>query len=184
MTKGTLGSGFTGDLYITMRLLMLRDPKRVYNMKDKALVKAFSNIFGVSEADMTADLDQGDCPNTVATFFKSATRVKPKMKSTLTVPDVYRFLSRMEGLTTLEEQQRELEAITRQCTVEDLRYLVRFLKHDLRTFCGPKHILGALHDNVRDRLGRGGNEDEDERRGRNRREDEDRWHLGVGKEDG
>ena len=149
ITKGTDGTGFTGDLYMTVRLLMLREPKRVYNMKDKAIVKAMSSILGVSEADMTADLDKGDCAQTCADFFKHhATRVKPQKKSTLTVPEVYAFLNRMEGLTTLEQQQRELEAMVRRSTPMDLLFLIRFLKHDLRTFCGAKAVLGALHDNV------------------------------------
>lgn len=149
LTKGSEGTGFTGDLYMTVRLLMLREPKRVYNMKDKAIVRVMSNILGASEAEMTTDLDKGDCPQTCADFFKhKATRIKPQKKSTLTVPEVYAFLSRMEGLTTLEQQQRELEAMVRRCTPMDLLFLIRFLKHDLRTFCGAKAVLGALHDNV------------------------------------
>lgn len=39
------------------------NPKRVYNMKDKQLVKAFSEIFGCDPEDMHKHLEQGDCPD-------------------------------------------------------------------------------------------------------------------------
>ena len=70
------GKGFKGDLYLVTRLLLPRNPKRVYNMKDKTFVRVFSSILGVNSAAMTADLDKGDCAETCATFFASNKCVK------------------------------------------------------------------------------------------------------------
>lgn len=53
-------------------------------------------------------------------------------------------MSRLEGFTKLEEQQEELRWLVSRCTEMDLRYVVRMLKHDLRIFAGPKHVLSAL----------------------------------------
>lgn len=46
LTQGSQGAGFTGDTYLVLHLLLPLHPKRVYNMKDKQIVKAFSNILG------------------------------------------------------------------------------------------------------------------------------------------
>lgn len=63
ITNGTSGDGFTGDVYLVMRLMLPVNPKRVYNMKDKQLVKAFSEIFGCDPNDMHHHLENGDCPD-------------------------------------------------------------------------------------------------------------------------
>ena len=42
------------------------------------------------------------------------------------------FLSSMADLTKMEEQEPLLSAIVRHCTVQDLRYIMRLIKHDLR----------------------------------------------------
>lgn len=52
------------------KLLLPKDAdKRVYNMKDKQIVKAISSIVGCSVDDMLTDLEQGDCPQTCKDFF-------------------------------------------------------------------------------------------------------------------
>ncbi|EGD81001.1 ligase III [Salpingoeca rosetta] len=146
ITKGnSAGDGFKGDLYLVIRLLLPRNPKRVYNMKDKAFVRVFSNLLGCDAAAMTADLDKGDCPETCATFFAKNKRIPPKEKSTLTLAEVENFLRRMEGLTTIDAQTAEFRKLLPKCTVNDVRFILRSMKHDLRTFAGPKHILSALH---------------------------------------
>lgn len=65
----TVGKGFGGDLYLVIRLLLPRSPKRVYNMKDKAFVRVFSQLLGCDPAAMTSDLEKGDCAETCAEFF-------------------------------------------------------------------------------------------------------------------
>lgn len=48
LSQGSTGSGFTGDPYLLLRLLLPLHPKRVYNMKDKQMVKIFSQMFRCS----------------------------------------------------------------------------------------------------------------------------------------
>lgn len=48
ITKGTSGSGFQGNTFLVLKLLLPSYPKRVYNIKDKQMVKCFSNIFHLS----------------------------------------------------------------------------------------------------------------------------------------
>ena len=59
-------------------------------------------------------------------------------------------MRRMEGLTTTDAQAAEFRKLLPKCTVNDVRYIVRSMKHDLRTFAGPKHILDALHPKAYD----------------------------------
>lgn len=33
----------------------------------------------------------------------------------------------------------------RKATGDDLKHIIRMMKHDIRINAGPKHILGALH---------------------------------------
>ena len=86
--RGGSGKGFTGDVFITLKLLLPMVNKRVYNMKDKQIIKAFSSIFSSSLADMETDLEKGDCPETIATFFQSSSSTPPQQQSTLTMADV------------------------------------------------------------------------------------------------
>lgn len=68
----------------------------------------------------------------------------------MTLADVENFLRRMEGLTTIDAQTAEFRKLLSKCTVNDVRYIVRSMKHDLRTFAGPKHVLTALHPRAYD----------------------------------
>lgn len=49
-----------GDIYHLFHLLLCRDDKRVYNVREKVLVKVLSKILDVSEKEMITDLEQGD----------------------------------------------------------------------------------------------------------------------------
>ncbi len=44
ITKGTNGDEFEGDVYLVIHLLLPLHPKRVFNMKDKQIAKALSQI--------------------------------------------------------------------------------------------------------------------------------------------
>ena len=86
--RGGSGKGFTGDVFVTLKLLLPMVSKRVYNMKDKQIIKAFSSIFSCSLADMETDLEKGDCPETIAAFFLSSPSTPPQQQSTLTMAEV------------------------------------------------------------------------------------------------
>eukprot|EP00050_Salpingoeca_kvevrii_P020889 m.103651 g.103651 ORF g.103651 m.103651 type:complete len:1100 (+) comp9072_c0_seq1:161-3460(+) len=145
ITKGSHGDKFTGDIFTLFKLLLPLHPKRVYNMKDKQIVKVMSNITGADLGDLMTDLENGDCPETCRKAFEdSTTSIKAQVKSSLSINDVDEFLSRMTGLTKLEDQEREFRMVLKHCTGNDLKYIIRLMKHDLRMNAGPKHILGAL----------------------------------------
>ena len=46
ISQGTSGTGFTGDLYLVIQLLLPQHPKRVYNMKEKQMVKILAALLG------------------------------------------------------------------------------------------------------------------------------------------
>lgn len=83
---------------------------------------------------------------TVSKFFEeSKSEVKPAGKSLLTIHDVDFFLASLAKQTREDAQQKELTSVAERCTANDLKMVVRLIKHDLRIQAGPKHILEALH---------------------------------------
>lgn len=55
---------FKGDLYLLCKLLLCRQDKRVYNIKDKSLVKLMARYLKCSQNDMISDLEKGDVSET------------------------------------------------------------------------------------------------------------------------
>ena len=143
--KGSDGKSFQGDLYVWVRLLLPGVVKRIYNVQSKQLVKIFSKIFGAVEEDMLEDLENGDVADTVAKFFESSGKVAGAKKSKLTVHRVDDFLDGLAKLTREEEQGHEFSKFIKLCTTNDLKMVIRLIKHDLRIQAGAKHILEALH---------------------------------------
>ncbi|XP_060066449.1 DNA ligase 3-like [Ylistrum balloti] len=148
LKKGSSGEGYTGDTYTLLKLLLPGVVKRVYNLNNKQLVKLFSQIFGTSLQAMVADLDQGDVAETVRIFFDQSKHLMPVKKSTLTLQQVDYFLEELSLVTKEEDQQRILTQIAKRCTLNDLKMVIRLIKHDLRINAGAKHILEGLDDNA------------------------------------
>ncbi len=148
--KGTDGKAFKGDLEVWVRLLLPGVIKRIYNIQSKQIIKIFSRIFGASEEKMLEDLEAGDVAETVAKFFDGNKKVDIASKAALTVHDVDEFLDNMTGLTREDEQQRELTKMTKRCTVNDLKMVIRLIKADLKIQAGAKHILDGLHKDAHD----------------------------------
>eukprot|EP00730_Choanoeca_flexa_P003872 TRINITY_DN11529_c0_g1_i3.p1 TRINITY_DN11529_c0_g1~~TRINITY_DN11529_c0_g1_i3.p1 ORF type:complete len:850 (+),score=261.28 TRINITY_DN11529_c0_g1_i3:54-2603(+) len=96
-----------------------------------------------SEDDLNEHLEQGDVSDTMATFF--ASHGKPAGRSTLSLEDVENTLRKLENLTTLDQQQAVFKQFLQSATAEDLRFLIRLIKHDLRIYAGPKNILDAIN---------------------------------------
>lgn len=141
---GTTGKGFTGDLYLWTKFLLPMVNKRVYNLQSKQLVKLFSRIFGGGCLDeMIEDLEQGDVAETVRIFFEQ--HGTPSSKSKLTLQQVDAYLERLSKLTREDDQEELLRNLSARCTGNDLKMIVRLIKHDIRINSGPKHILEALH---------------------------------------
>ncbi|XP_062341301.1 DNA ligase 3 [Osmerus eperlanus] len=150
LRKGSGGDKFRGDLYLTVKLLLPGVVKSVYNLNDKQIVKLFSRIFNCNHDDMVRDLEQGDVSETVRMFFEESKSFPPAAKSLLTIQQVDSSLTRLAQLTKEDEQQKELEDISRKCTSNDLKCIIRLIKHDLKMNSGAKHVLDAVDPNAYD----------------------------------
>lgn len=143
--KGSDKKGFKGDLYLWVKMLLPGVNKRVYNLQSKQLIKLFSQIFGASQEEMLEDLEQGDVAETVRIFFEDSDKLQPTKKSTLTLQEVDNYLNELTEVSKEEEQLHVLKKIAKRCTGNDLKVIIRLIKHDLRIGTGPKHILEALN---------------------------------------
>ncbi|XP_053187883.1 DNA ligase 3 [Scomber japonicus] len=150
LRKGSAGDKFHGDLYLTVKLLLPGVIKSVYNLNDKQIVKLFSRIFRCNQDDMVRDLEQGDVSETVRMFFDDSKSFPPSAKSLLTIQEVDASLTRLAQLTKEDEQQTELEQIAKKCTSNDLKCIIRLIKHDLKMNSGAKHVLDAVDPNAYD----------------------------------
>ncbi|NXS47973.1 DNLI3 ligase, partial [Balaeniceps rex] len=148
LKKGSGGDGFHGDVYLTIKLLLPGVIKIVYNLNDKQIVKLFSRIFNCSQEEMVRDLEQGDVSETVRLFFEQSKSCPPAAKSFLTIQEVDEFLIQLSKLTKEDDQQSVLHHITRKCTGNDLKCIIRLIKHDLKMNAGAKHVLDALDPNA------------------------------------
>ncbi|NWW90038.1 DNLI3 ligase, partial [Rhynochetos jubatus] len=148
LKKGSGGDGFHGDVYLTIKLLLPGVIKIVYNLNDKQIVKLFSRIFNCSQEEMVRDLEQGDVSETIRLFFEQSKSCPPAAKSLLTIQEVDEFLLQLSKLTKEDDQQSVLQHITRRCTGNDLKCIIRLIKHDLKMNAGAKHVLDALDPNA------------------------------------
>jgi DNA ligase 3 len=119
--------------------------KRIYNLQSKQIVKLFSRIFNLSHQEMLDDLSRGDVSETVANFFGKSKKIKPASKSSVTIMEVDEFLQDLSDITQEEQQAEHFEKICKKCTVDDLKIIIRLIKHDLKMNCGARHVLDALH---------------------------------------
>lgn len=150
LTKGTSGDGFHGDTYLTVKLLLPGVIKNVYNLNDKQIVKLFSRVFNCNQEEMVRDLEQGDVSETVRIFFEESKSFPPAAKSLLTLHEVDDMLNQLSKMTKEEDQQKVLEEIAHRCTSNDLKCIIRLIKHDLKMNSGAKHVLDALDPNAYD----------------------------------
>ncbi|XP_075417510.1 DNA ligase 3 isoform X1 [Tenrec ecaudatus] len=150
LRKGSAGDGFHGDVYLTVKLLLPGVIKSVYNLNDKQIVKLFSRIFNCNADDMARDLEQGDVSETVRVFFEQSKSFPPAAKSLLTIQEVDAFLLQLSRLTKEDEQQQALQEVAARCTANDLKCIIRLIKHDLKMNSGAKHVLDALDPNAYD----------------------------------
>ncbi|XP_041947215.1 DNA ligase 3 [Alosa sapidissima] len=150
LKKGSGGDKFKGDLYLTVKLLLPGVVKNVYNLNDKQIVKLFSRILNCNQDEMVRDLEQGDVSETVRMFFEDSKSFPPSNKSLLTLQEVDASLTRLAQLTKEDEQQNELQDIAKKCTGNDLKCIIRLVKHDLKINSGAKHVLDAVDPNAYD----------------------------------
>uniref|UniRef100_A0A8D2PTD2 DNA ligase 3 n=1 Tax=Zosterops lateralis melanops TaxID=1220523 RepID=A0A8D2PTD2_ZOSLA len=136
LRKGSAGDGFHGDVYLTIKMLLPGVIKIVYNLNDKQI------------EEMVRDLEQGDVSETIRIFFEQSKICPPAAKSLLTIQEVDEFLIQLSKLTKEDDQQSVLQQISRRCTGNDLKCIIRLIKHDLKMNAGAKHVLDALDPNA------------------------------------
>ncbi|XP_032454032.1 DNA ligase 3 isoform X2 [Nasonia vitripennis] len=139
---------FKSDIILWCRLLLPGAVKRIYNLQSKALIKLFARLLCQDEDAMLEDLEQGDVAQTIKTFYEKSITVRPSATSELTLQEVDEFLEQLSKLTKEDEQMDHFKSILKRCTADDLKMIIRLIKHDLRINAGPKHILGAVHDDA------------------------------------
>ncbi|XP_012282561.1 DNA ligase 3 isoform X2 [Orussus abietinus] len=147
-TKGSEAGKFQGDSLLWCKMLLPGAVKRIYNLRSKQLIKLFARIFGRGEDEMLDHLDLGDVAETVRVFFEKSSSVKPSSRSRLSLAEVDGFLEELSQLTKEEEQTCHIGSIVGRCTANDLKMIVRLIKHDLRINAGPKHVLEAIHEDA------------------------------------
>ncbi|GFY00270.1 DNA ligase 3 [Trichonephila clavipes] len=148
-TKGSDGEGFKGNLYLWAKMLLPAVEKRIYNLQNTQILKIFSKIFEVSLEEMQEDfqsgIGKGDVSETVKVFFEKSDSFEPAKESKLYLQDVDKYLDQLAKTGQEVEQTNILTKVAKKCTASDLKYFIRFIKHDLRINAGPKHILEAIH---------------------------------------
>ncbi|KAG9492607.1 hypothetical protein GDO78_000878 [Eleutherodactylus coqui] len=122
--------------------------KNVYNLNDKQIVKLFSRVFSCNQEEMVRDLEQGDVSETVRIFFEESKTFPPAAKSLLTIHEVDDMLNQLSKMTKEEDQQKVLEDIACRCTSNDLKCIIRLIKHDLKMNSGAKHKAAFKDANV------------------------------------
>ncbi|KAL6424114.1 hypothetical protein ACFW04_009769 [Cataglyphis niger] len=144
-TRGMQGDGFKGDIVLWCKLLLPGAVKRIYNLQSKQLIKLFARMLLQDEDAMLEHLEQGDVAETISMFFENSDAMSPCTASVLMIQDVDLFLEGLSRLTKEEEQIQHFRSILDKCTSNDLKMIVRLIKHDLRINAGPKHILEGVH---------------------------------------
>lgn len=150
LKNGSSKKGFNGKLDEWMTLLIPNIDSRVYNLKDKQIVKLFSRIFGLKHDDLLQDLNAGDVSETIAKFFAKSKLIKPVSVSDITLMDVNELLDELCVSGQEEVQIKALERISKRCTVDDLKVIIRLIIRDLKISCRARHVLDALHEDAYD----------------------------------
>ncbi|MFH4975129.1 hypothetical protein AB6A40_001838 [Gnathostoma spinigerum] len=136
--------GYDGDLYLLAKLLIPSADHRVYNLKEKQLIKHFAYLFDWSVDELTEHFNNsGDLSVTIRNYFEK-TSSSLANKSTLTNQDVDRWLDELTKFTKEDDQQKHLLKITKKTTPVELQYVLRLIKKDLRFNAGAKHILEGI----------------------------------------
>ncbi|EGC32964.1 hypothetical protein DICPUDRAFT_81260 [Dictyostelium purpureum] len=139
---------FNGDLYLLAKLLLCKEDKRVFRMRDKVMLKICAHIWDADLDDMIADLDNGDFTETCKKFYIEYGKYPEK--STLTLKQVDDFLDSLTLSGKFDEQVKIISSLLKKCTPQDFRLICRIIDSDLKINTGAKFFLDALHPNAYD----------------------------------
>lgn len=128
-----------------MKLLIPSVIRRIYNLGNKQIIKVFARVFNIDHQRMTTDLQSGDVAETVVKYFEKSKTIKPATSSTLTIKQIDKFLEDLSKFTQESQQQKHFEDFCKNCTIQDLKFIIRLIKHDLKMNCLGRHVLDSLH---------------------------------------
>jgi hypothetical protein len=125
------------------KLLLPMTQDRVYRLGDKLIIKIFSNLLKIDPEEMRTDLESGDISETIKKYFKQSNLYIDE--SDITIEQVDTFLDDLSTMTKLDEQNYMFKTfIFNKMSYEELKWLIRIIKGDLRIFLGPKQVLKAV----------------------------------------
>eukprot|EP01029_Cantina_marsupialis_P019698 TRINITY_DN4580_c0_g1_i1.p1 TRINITY_DN4580_c0_g1~~TRINITY_DN4580_c0_g1_i1.p1 ORF type:complete len:1207 (-),score=475.35 TRINITY_DN4580_c0_g1_i1:263-3883(-) len=134
---------------LMFKLILPKQDKRVYGLKDKQMVKVFSALFGEDADDLQQHLNQsGDVSLTVKEFFMKGKRYKPRKMTEMTLKEVDELLDELTKTSGVGQKQALLGSTLARCSANDIMFICRFIKKDLKNNVGFKHLLKGLHENA------------------------------------
>ncbi|KAN0047335.1 hypothetical protein ACTA71_001717 [Dictyostelium dimigraforme] len=139
---------FKGDLYLLAKLMLCKEDKRVFRIKDKAMLKICSHIWDCDLDDMITDLDNGDFTETCKKFYIEYGKYPEK--STLTLKEVDQVLDSLTVSGKFEDQVKIINKLLKRCTPFDFRLICRIIDSDLKINTGAKFFLDAFHPQAYD----------------------------------
>jgi hypothetical protein len=96
---------------------------------------------------MLTDLEQGDISETIKKYFGKTDYFTKR--STVTLKQVDDFLDNLTTVGKVKDQTKLLSQFTiNKLTLLDLKYLIRLIIGDLKSYAGAKNILLALHEDA------------------------------------
>jgi DNA ligase-3 len=136
---------------LVVKLLLPGEDKRVYHVKDKSIGAILGRVLSLN-VDAFVDLivTTGDVAGVCVDAFGRSTVIPAATTSTLTLPEVDAMLDDFTLATRDAEQVAAWQRVLRRCSVDDLRYIVRLVKHDLRTKASVSTVLLGVDPQAKD----------------------------------
>ncbi|CAJ0607887.1 unnamed protein product [Cylicocyclus nassatus] len=136
---------YDGDMLTLVRLLLPGVDQRVYNIKEKQIIKHFASIFDLPAEDLMNEYkNNGDVSKTVRDAMEK-NNLSRVTKGNWSIEKVDRWLNKLTELTKDDEQIAHLKFAAKRMTPLELQYLLRLVMKDLRINAGVKHILDGLN---------------------------------------
>ncbi|ETN85181.1 DNA ligase [Necator americanus] len=139
---------YDGDLLTLVRLLLPGVDQRVYNLKEKQIIKHFASIFDLPVEDLLNEYkNSGDVSKTIRDAMEN-NNLSRVTKGNWSIEKVDRWLNKLTEFTKDDEQISHLKFAAKRLSPLELQYLIRLVMKDLRINAGVKHILDGLNSSA------------------------------------
>nr|CDJ90621.1 DNA ligase and ATP dependent DNA ligase and Zinc finger domain containing protein [Haemonchus contortus] len=136
---------YDGDMLTLVRLLLPGVDQRVYNIKEKQIIKHFATIFDLPVDELLDSYKNGgDVSKTIRDAIEK-NKLNRVSKGDWSIQKVDRWLNKLTELTKDDEQITHLKFAAKRLSPIEVQYLLRLVMKDLRINAGVKHILDGLH---------------------------------------